>query len=138
MSAIDTTFETLRSQGRKAFLPFVTAGDPNLEFTGKVLQELVARGASLCELGIPYSDPIADGPVIQASYTRVLDQKQKLANILEAASQWTAALSAPIVSMVSHSIIHRQGLENYVARAKAAGIAGAIVPDLLVEESAAY
>ena len=138
MSAIDTTFETLRSQGRKAFLPFITAGDPDLEFTGKVLKELVARGASLCELGIPYSDPIADGPVIQASYTRVLDQKQKLGQILEAATSWTAELSAPLVSMVSYSIIHRQGLENYVARAKAAGIAGAIVPDLLVEESAEF
>ena len=138
MSAVDTTFETLRTQGQKAFLPFVTAGDPNLEFTGKVLKELVARGANLCELGIPYSDPIADGPVIQASYTRVLEQKQKLAHILEAAEIWTAELSAPIVSMVSYSIIHRQGLENYVARAKAAGIAGAIVPDLLVEESAAF
>ena len=111
MSAIDTTFETLRSQGKKAFMPFVTAGDPNLEFTGKVLKQLVAHGASLCELGIPYSDPIADGPVIQASYTRVLDQKQKLTNILEAANTWTAQLSAPIVSMVSYSIIHRQGLE---------------------------
>lgn len=138
MSAVDTTFETLRNQGQKAFLPFVTAGDPNLEFTGKVLKELVARGANLCELGIPYSDPIADGPVIQASYTRVLEQKQKLAHILEAAETWTAELSVPIVSMVSYSIIHRQGLENYVARAKAAGIAGAIVPDLLVEESAAF
>ena len=138
MSAIDTTFETLRSQGRKAFLPFITAGDPDLEFTGKVLKELVARCASICELGIPYSDPIADGPVIQASYTRVLDQKQKLGQILEAATSWTAELSAPLVSMVSYSIIHRQGLENYVARAKAAGIAGAIVPDLLVEESAEF
>jgi tryptophan synthase alpha chain len=138
MSAIDTTFETLRSQGRKAFLPFITAGDPDLEFTGKVLKELVTRGASICELGIPYSDPIADGPVIQASYTRVLDQKQKLGQILEAATSWTAELSAPLVSMVSYSIIHRQGLENYVARAKAAGIAGAIVPDLLVEESANF
>ena len=138
MSAIDTTFETLRRQGKKAFMPFVTAGDPNLEFTGKVLKQLVAHGASLCELGIPYSDPIADGPVIQASYTRVLDQKQKLTNILEAANTWTAQLSAPFVSMVSYSIIHRQGLENYVARAKADGIAGAIVPDLLVEESAAF
>ncbi len=135
MSAIDATFETLRSQGRKAFLPFVTAGDPNLEFTGKVLKELVARGANLCELGIPYSDPIADGPVIQASYTRVLEQKQKLSNILQATQTWTTELTAPIVSMVSYSIIYRQGLENYVAKAKAAGIAGAIVPDLLVEES---
>ncbi|MEC9097378.1 MAG: tryptophan synthase subunit alpha [Planctomycetota bacterium] len=138
MSAIDTTFETLRSQGKKAFMPFVTAGDPNLEFTGKVLRKLVEHGASLCELGIPYSDPIADGPVIQASYTRVLDQKQKLANILAAANTWTAQLSAPVVSMVSYSIIHRLGLENYVTRAKADGIAGAIVPDLLVEESAAF
>ncbi|MBA62106.1 MAG: tryptophan synthase subunit alpha [Planctomycetaceae bacterium] len=138
MSAVDTTFETLRSQGRKAFLPFVTAGDPNLNFTGKVLKELISRGASLCELGIPYSDPIADGPVIQASYTRVLDQNQKLADILKAAQTWTTELSAPIVSMVSYSIIHRQGLENYVTSAKAAGIAGAIVPDLLVEESAAF
>jgi len=138
MSAIDTTFETLRSQGRKAFLPFVTAGDPNLEFTGKVLKELVARGANLCELGIPYSDPIADGPVIQASYTRVLNQKLKHSNILSAAQTWTADLAVPVVSMVSYSIIHRQGLENYVAKAKAAGIAGAIVPDLLVEESAAF
>ncbi len=138
MSAIDATFETLRSQGRKAFLPFVTAGDPNLEFTGKVLKELVARGANLCELGIPYSDPIADGPVIQASYTRVLEQKQKLSNILQAAQTWTTELTAPIVSMVSYSIIYRQGLENYVAKAKAAGIAGAIVPDLLVEESSEF
>ena len=138
MSAIDTTFENLRNQGKKAFMPFVTAGDPNLEFTGKVLRKLVEHGASLCELGIPYSDPIADGPVIQASYTRVLDQKQKLANILAAANTWTAQLSAPVVSMVSYSIIHRLGLENYVTRAKADGIAGAIVPDLLVEESAAF
>ena len=77
MSTIDTTFKTLRSQGRKAFLPFVTAGDPNLEFTGKVLQELVARGASLCELGIPYSDPIADGPVIHPTKTAFLIQNKK-------------------------------------------------------------
>lgn len=138
MSAIDATFEILRSQGRKAFLPFVTAGDPNLEFTGKVLKELVARGANVCELGIPYSDPIADGPVIQASYTRVLNQKQKLSDILQAAQAWTTELTAPVVSMVSYSIIHRQGLENYVAKAKAAGIAGAIVPDLLVEESGEF
>ena len=70
MSAIDSLFKSLRSQGRKAFMPFVTAGDPDLEFTSALLGELVARGSGMCELGIPYSDPIADGPVIQASYTR--------------------------------------------------------------------
>ena len=64
-------------------MPFVTAGDPDLEFTAAVLKEVVARGCHLCEVGIPYSDPIADGPVIQASYTRALAHKIKLADILK-------------------------------------------------------
>jgi len=129
MSAIDTTFEELRSQGKTAFIPFITAGDPDLEFTGQVLAELAKCGASICELGIPYSDPIADGPVIQASYTRALNQKIKLNEILDNAQTWTADLSTPLVTMVSYSIIHRQGLERYVAQAKQAGVAGAIVPE---------
>jgi len=137
MSAIDRLFEQLRADGRKAFMPFVTAGDPDLDFTAALLRELVARGSTLCELGIPYSDPIADGPVIQASYTRALAQRIKLAEILAAVGRLTPGLSAPIVSMVSYAIVYRHGLEAYVADAKSAGIAGAIVPDLPVEESAA-
>ncbi|MDH3719056.1 MAG: tryptophan synthase subunit alpha, partial [Planctomycetota bacterium] len=81
MSAIDQLFGKLRAEGRKALMPFVTAADPDLEFTAAVLTELVARGSHLCEVGIPYSDPIADGPVIQASYTRALAKKVKLAEI---------------------------------------------------------
>jgi tryptophan synthase alpha chain len=135
MSAIDTTFEELRSQGKTAFIPFITAGDPDLEFTGQVLAELAKCGANICELGIPYSDPIADGPVIQASYTRALNQQIKLNAILDNAQTWTTALPTPLVTMVSYSIIHRQGLERYVTQAKQAGVAGAIVPDLLVEEA---
>ena len=76
MSAVDDLFRRLRSEGRKALMPFVTAGDPDLQFTAAVLKELAARGAHMCELGIPYSDPIADGPVIQASYTRALEKKR--------------------------------------------------------------
>ena len=135
MSAIDTLFDSLRSQGRKAFMPFVTAGDPDLDFTSAVLRELVAHGSSMCELGIPYSDPIADGPVIQASYTRALDGGVHVADIFAMLSKTTPDLAAPVVSMVSYSIVYRIGLEEYVARAKAAGVAGAIVPDLPVEES---
>ncbi len=135
MSAIDTLFESLRSQGRKAFMPFVTAGDPDLDFTSALLRELVSRGSSMCELGIPYSDPIADGPVIQASYTRALDGGVHVANILDMLSQTTPEFSAPVVTMVSYSIVYRIGLAEYVARAKAAGVSGAIVPDLPVEES---
>lgn len=135
MSAIDTLFDSLRTQGRKAFMPFVTAGDPDLDFTSAVLRELVARGSSMCELGIPYSDPIADGPVIQASYTRALDGGVHVADIFDMLSKTTPDLAAPVVSMVSYSIVYRIGLSEYVARAKAAGVAGAIVPDLPVEES---
>ena len=135
MSAIDLLFDGLRARGRKALLPFVTAGDPDLEFTRAILQELIARGSSLCEVGIPYSDPIADGPVIQASYTRALDRHIRLADILQTLGQTTRQFAAPLVTMVSYSIVHRYGPERYVVDAKQAGVAGAIVPDLPVDES---
>jgi tryptophan synthase alpha chain len=135
MSSIDELFKKLRSEKRKAFMPFVTAGDPDLAFTAAVLKELAGRGCHLFELGIPYSDPIADGPVVQASYTRALEHKVKLTQILEMAKQTVPALACPVVTMVSYAIIYRHGLAKYVADAKAAGIAGAIVPDLLVEEA---
>jgi tryptophan synthase alpha chain len=135
MSAIDTLFQSLRRQGRKAFMPFVTAGDPDLQFTSALLRELVARGSSMCELGIPYSDPIADGPVIQASYTRALGGGVHVSDIFNMLGQTTPDLAAPVVTMVSYSIVYRIGLDQYVARAKTAGVAGVIVPDLPVEES---
>ena len=135
MSTIDTLFRDLCSTGRKAFIPFVTAGDPDLEFTAEVLRLLVARGSSICEVGVPYSDPIADGPVIQASYTRALDKNIKLAEILRMLGGLTPGLAAPVVTMVSYAIVYRHGLEAYVTEAKAAGVAGAIVPDLPVEEA---
>lgn len=137
MSAIDQLFEQLRSDRRKALMPFITAGDPDLKFTADLLREIVARGGSLCELGIPYSDPIADGPVIQASYTRALDKKLKLADILAMLTKVTPKLPAPVVTMVSYAIIYRHGVERYIRDAQAAGAAGAIVPDLPVDESAA-
>jgi tryptophan synthase alpha chain len=117
-------------------MPFVTAGDPDLAFTADVLAELAGRGAHLCEVGIPYSDPIADGPVIQASYTRALARHVKLAQILEMLSGVTQKVTAPLVTMVSYAIIHRHGPARYVEDAQRAGLAGAIVPDLLIEESA--
>jgi tryptophan synthase alpha chain len=135
MSAIDTLFQELRASGRKAFMPFVTAGDPDLDFTAKMLQELVRRGSHLCELGIPYSDPIADGPVIQASYTRALAKGIHLDDIFRMCDEVMPTLAAPVVTMVSYAIVYRRGPARYVREAHAAGIAGAIVPDLPVEES---
>jgi len=135
MSAIDSLFQNLRAAGRKAFMPFVTAGDPDLEFTEAVLRELDHRGCHLCELGIPYSDPIADGPVIQASYTRAIGRGIKLGAILDRIGRTSPQLSMPVVTMVSYSIVYRYGPERYVAAARAAGAAGAIVPDLPVDEA---
>lgn len=136
MSAIDRVFEELRKTGKKAFVPFVTAGDPDLDFTLQLIRELAARGSSLCEVGIPYSDPIADGPVIQDSYTRSLGRKIKLADILSSLGTLAPTIDMPLLTMVSYAVIHRHGLGRYVEESKAAGLAGMIVPDLPAEESA--
>ncbi|MDG2409129.1 MAG: tryptophan synthase subunit alpha [Pirellulales bacterium] len=135
MSAVDELFTQLRERGEKAFIPFITAGDPNLQATSQLLTALVAQGSHLCEVGIPYSDPIADGPVIQASYTRVLNSGVGLDHIFEMLQQTVPSLAAPVVTMVSHAIIHRRGLAKYVAAAKQSHVSGLIVPDLPVEES---
>ncbi len=138
MSAVDQLFTKLRNEGRKAFIPFVTAGDPDLEFTAAVLRELATSGSSLCEIGIPYSDPIADGPVIQTSYTRALARRVKLVDILATIKTVTNDIGVPVVTMVSYAIIHRLGPDRFVDDAKQAGLSGAIVPDLLLEESGPF
>ena len=136
MTSIDSLFSTLRSENRKALMPFITAGDPDLDFTAAVVSELFKRGCHLFEIGIPYSDPIADGPVIQASYTRALAHKIKLADILNTLGDVAPKVAAPLVTMVSYAIVYRHGTEKYVDEVKQKGLAGLIVPDLPVEESA--
>jgi tryptophan synthase alpha chain len=135
MSAIDQLFVDLRARRQKAFMPFITAGDPDLETTRQLIRRLAEHGASLCEIGIPYSDPIADGPVIQASYTRALQHHVKLDQILQMIAGVAPQVAAPLISMVSYAIIYRHGLERYVAEARRAGLAGLIVPDLLIDEA---
>jgi tryptophan synthase alpha chain len=135
MSHLHALFSDLRQRGRKAFMPFVTAGDPDLAFTADVIRELDRRGATMCEVGIPYSDPIADGPVVQASYTRALAKKLMLRDIFDMLSRVSREVKMPLVTMVSYAIVYRHGLAEFVADAKAAGAAGAIVPDLLIEEA---
>lgn len=135
MSAVDELFRNLRLDNKKAFMPFVTAGDPDLDFTVSVIKTLERCGSSMVEIGIPYSDPIADGPVIQASYTRALEGGVKLSQILAVIDAVSSAVTIPLVTMVSYAMVHRYGLANYVRDARAVGLAGAIVPDLLVEEA---
>lgn len=135
MSAIDELFATLRRSDRKALIPYFTAGDPDIGTTEALLRAAGPAGADLCEVGIPYSDPIADGPVIQAAYQRALDNGFRLGQAFELGGRVAADVATPLVTMVSYAIIHRVGMAEYVAKARAAGYAGAIVPDLPVEEA---
>ena len=140
MNRIDALFSRLRSEKRRALMPFVTAGDPDLATTAMLINELVNRGSHLVEVGIPYSDPIADGPVIAASYHRALERGVKVGHIFQTLRTLRAEGSArfndtPLVSMVSYAIIHRIGAERYLNDALTAGLDGLIVPDLPVEES---
>jgi tryptophan synthase alpha chain len=137
MNAIDDLFKTLRGNRRKAFMPFLTAGDPDLASTPVIAKALIDAGANLIEIGFPYSDPIADGPVIQASYTRALQKQVKLAGILDMLGKVAPTVSAPLVTMVSYAIIYRHGAEQYADELVSRGVAGMIVPDLPVEESPA-
>ena len=135
MSKIDTLFQSLKSANQKAFMPFITAGDPDLGFTETLLRELDGAGCHLVELGIPYSDPIADGPVIQASYTRALDGGVKLDAIFDMVARVAPTIEMPIVMMVSYAIIYRVGVDEFLSKAVAAGVSGAIVPDMPVDEA---
>ena len=137
MNPIDTLFQTLRSQGRKAFMPFLTAGDPDLALTAEAIPTVAAAGASMLEIGFPFSDPIADGPVIQASYTRALDKGLKLADIFAKLKGVTSlpGWSTPLVAMASYSLIWRKGVDAFLDSAIGAGLSGAVVPDLPAEEA---
>ncbi len=128
-------FAANRAAGRKALAPFVTAGDPDVSTTVAVLEAIDRAGASLCELGVPYSDPIADGPVIQSSYTRALGAGITLEGMFGIAREASARVQMPILAMASYSLIFRRGIERFVADATAAGLAGFVVPDLPLEES---
>jgi tryptophan synthase alpha chain len=135
MNPIDVLFQRLRSQSRKAFIPFVTAGDPDLSAMPPLIEELARRGASLIEMGFPYSDPIADGPVIQASYTRALARGVRLDGIFACVRKLSAEHTVPLVAMTSYTLVHRRGPEIFLTQAHAAGLSGVIVPDLPIEEA---
>ena len=135
---ITKTFAELRSAGRKTVLPFVTAGYPDLAVTEALLNDFESRGVRICEIGIPFSDPIADGPTIQASYTAALDAGLTCRQIFEMVRRYRAAGGdMALAAMVSYSIVFRHELKAYLAEAAAAGFDGVIIPDLPVEEAGA-
>jgi tryptophan synthase alpha chain len=135
MSAIAKRFEELRSRQECALIPFLTAGDPDLATTAQALRAMDSNGADIIELGVPYSDPLADGPVIQAAATRALRRGVRLDDVLAMLTEVTPSLKAPVILFTYYNPILNRGLELFLGQVAAAGAKGLVVPDLPLEES---
>jgi tryptophan synthase alpha chain len=135
MNRIDEKFYELKAKKKPAFIPFITAGDPDIQTTKALILEFEKRGADIIELGIPFSDPIADGPIIQASYYRALIKGAKVAHVLDMVSELRKKSEIPIVSMVSYSTVFKKGYSKFIENSVMSGLDGLTIPDLPVEEN---
>lgn len=135
MNRIDKKFQELKTKKKPAFIPFITAGDPDLKTTKALILEFEKKGADIIELGIPFSDPIADGPIIQASYYRTLTRGIKVAHILDMVSDLRTQSEIPVVSMISYSTVFKKGYQVFIENSIKAGLDGLTIPDLPVEEN---
>jgi tryptophan synthase alpha chain len=135
MSRIKTTLSTLATQNRKGLIPFITAGDPAPELTVPLMHALVAGGADIIELGVPFSDPMADGPVIQRASERALANGVGLRHVLQFVAEFRATnQTTPVVLMGYANPIEHQGVSNFIQAAKQAGVDGVLVVDYPPEE----
>jgi tryptophan synthase alpha chain len=132
---IQQTFDDLKTKGQKALIPYIMAGDPSLNVTESLVLTLAEGGADLIELGVPFSDPIADGPVIQQAAERALQSGTTLKKIFALVISVRKKTHVPIIFMAYFNTILAMGLENFCAKAAEAGVDGLIVPDLPPEES---
>jgi len=131
---IDRAFARLKAAGRKGLIPFLAGGDPSLETTRELVREFEARGADLIEIGVPFSDPLADGVVNQRAYQRALEAGTTLSRILELVAAVRKESDLPLVLMSYANPIHRFGWERFAAAAQAAGVDGLILSDCPPEE----
>lgn len=136
MSNIDKTFERLRSRNEKALIPYLMAGDPYLERTEEIVLEMARAGADIIELGVPFSDPIADGPVIQRAAERALKWKTTLKNILQLVQNIRNKSDVPIVLMTYYNPLLKSGNGDIFEGLSLSGVDGVIIPDLPPEEGA--
>lgn len=138
MGRIEDAFTTLKQRGKKGFIPFITAGDPDLVTTEKLLIALADSGATIIELGVPFSDPMADGPVIQRASERALKHSFGLQEILDTAARARKQINTPIILFSYYNPLLQFGLKRVAQAAKAAGLDGVLVTDLTPEESAEF
>ncbi len=135
MNRIEKKFAELKTSKRKALIVFVSAGDPDLGTTEQLVPALFAAGADIVEIGIPFSDPMADGPVIQASYMRALKKGTSLAAILAMTKRIRPLCGGGIVFMSAFNLIFHHGVKAFARHAAEAGVDGTIIPDIIPEES---
>lgn len=135
---IEKTFKSLHGKGEGALIAFVTGGDPKPESTPRIVGALIDGGADIVEIGIPFSDPIADGPTIQAASIRALESGATPMMVLEIVEEVKKSYDAPIAILTYYNPIFRMGLENFFEVAEGCGVDGVIVPDLPIEEAFDY
>lgn len=134
MSRIKKTFRELRDKGQAALIPFIVAGDPSIEMTEALVQKMVENGGDIIELGVPFSDPLADGPTIQAGSQRALGNGANLNNIFHLTKR-LRAIDAPLVLMTYFNPVFQYGLKPFAAECRESAIDGVIIPDLPPEEA---
>jgi tryptophan synthase alpha chain len=135
---IETMFDELKSRGKKAFIPFIVAGDPDLETTIRLVPELESAGSHIIELGIPFSDPVADGPTIQRAAMRALRHRYGIADYLGAVKEIRRKSRVPIMLFSYFNPVFQYGLGKLASDAAAAGIDGMLITDITPEESGEY
>ena len=138
MGRIEKAFTHLKQQGRKGFIPFITAGDPDLSTTEQILIELARAGATVIELGVPFSDPMADGPVIQRASERALKNSFGLEDLFDMIARARKQIDTPIILFSYFNPLLQFGLKSLAERARNCGLDGVLVTDLIPEESAEF
>lgn len=138
MRGIARTFNTLKEKGEGVLIGYVMAGDPSIKGTIGIVEALVRGGIDILELGVPFSDPIADGPTIQAAALRALKAGTTPFSVLEMARDITSRLDLPVVLLSYFNPVFKAGLGKFICLSKESGIAGLIIPDLPVEEATEY
>lgn len=135
MNRIDKKFRELKKRHKKAFIAFIMAGDPSLAITEKLISELEMQGADIIELGVPFSDPLADGPTIQRSSERAIKNKVNVDSVCNMVRNIRLKAQCPIVFLTYYNLLYHYGLERFVEKALKSGVDGAVIPDLPPEES---
>lgn len=138
ISRIEETFRKLKKKGKKAFIPYIMAGDPSLERTKGVVLLFEECGADIVELGVPFTDPLADGPTIQRASERALEAGVTLRKVVAFVKDLRKSTQIPIVLMTYYNPVFKYGDESFIRDAKDAGVNGVIVPDLPPDEAASF